>query len=313
MSTPRQHHYLPKFYLRGFERDGELWVYQKGRELRRSSADKEARQRDLYSYRDNDGNLVAAFETWLGDIESAVAPLVPRIEARGFRPSDDEKEALFWFVATMFSRVPSALRVGREKVGPASERIIVDSARSPEAFQKFCRQEAPWLPPDTNLEELRLHALKPNVFASHRDDEMELLSMAEGARQGVEAMRRFHIQYVHAREEDGWIATDEPVVTMYQTGEKQGIGVGFTTPGVKVLMALSSRVALLLGEDVHAADGEAPGYVIRGLNKFLIQCTSRVFYSGQQSPRLKKAADRHIGTYIRGENVNIPMWDGRFI
>src|SRR5437588_732499 len=83
--------------------------------------------------------------------------------------------------------------------------------------------------------------------------------------QGVEVMRKFSIQYVHPRGNDCWIATDEPVVTMYESAENQGVGVGFTTPGVKVLMPLSSRVALLLGEDVQAADGEARGYIVRGL------------------------------------------------
>src|SRR4051812_10772168 len=116
MSTPRQHHYLPEFYVRGFQQKGELWVYQANRDRRRSSAEKEARQRDFYSFRNGEGKLDSSFEHWLGQIESDVAPLIRSIEAGRFVPSSEAHEAILWFVATMFTRVPAALDAGREVV-----------------------------------------------------------------------------------------------------------------------------------------------------------------------------------------------------
>lgn len=313
MSTTRQSHYLPRFYLRGFEGQEGLWVYGRNRGRRRSSAEKEARQRDLYAYREADGRLETAFEDWLGEIESRVAPLVSRIQARGFQPSDEEKQHLFWFVATVFVRVPEAFRNSREVIGPAVERLIAAKAQDLEVFIDFLREDMPWLPADTDFEKLRREALDPELLRATRTPQMELLGMAEAAAQGVEAMSTFNIQYVHANSVDKWITTDDPIMTMFKGNNREGVGVGFTTPGVKVLVPLSSKVALLLGRDVIPADGDANGFVVRGLNRLAMQCANRFVYASEPSDLLQKAVDRHIGTYVRGQNVHLPLWDGKFI
>jgi hypothetical protein len=308
MSTPRQQHYLPEFYLRGFEQKGQLWVYQPNRERRRSTAEKEARQRDVYSFRDELEKLDTSFEHWLGHIESEVAPLIRTIEARRFVPSADAREAILWFVATMFTRVPAALRAGREVVAPATERLLRGAAGSLESFEALLRKNFSGFPLDMDFEDLRQEVLKPECFESHRTPEMDLLSMAEAARQGVEAMQGFRMQFVFPQGEDLWVLSDDPVLTFHEGG----VGVGVTTPGVTLLIALSSRVALLMGNNVIAADADAPSHAVKGLNRFFIQCANFAIYSGESSSRLEKAAAKHIGTFRRGENVHIPMVDGSF-
>jgi hypothetical protein len=62
----RKHHYIPRFYVAGFASVGpkpRLWVYEKGRDPRKSTPKLEGCQRDFYT-REENGEKHFAFEDW---------------------------------------------------------------------------------------------------------------------------------------------------------------------------------------------------------------------------------------------------------
>jgi hypothetical protein len=64
---PRKHHYIPRFYLDGFasrQPKPRLWVYEKGRDARKSTPKLEGCQRDFYTFEQN-GEKDFEFEEWL--------------------------------------------------------------------------------------------------------------------------------------------------------------------------------------------------------------------------------------------------------
>jgi Protein of unknown function (DUF4238) len=83
MNRARRQHYIPRFYLGGFadpdilarQNKEFIWVYEKGKAVRRSSPKTEATHRDFYSFLE-DGSRNVEIEAWLGNLESLVAPIV---------------------------------------------------------------------------------------------------------------------------------------------------------------------------------------------------------------------------------------------
>jgi hypothetical protein len=67
---PRKHHYIPRFYLAGFASPGpkpRLWVYEKGRDPRKSTPKLEGCQRDFYTFEEN-GEKNFEFEQFGADL-----------------------------------------------------------------------------------------------------------------------------------------------------------------------------------------------------------------------------------------------------
>src|SRR6267154_2574190 len=100
------HHYVPKFYLKGFTDKKVLWVYEQGKTLRESKPKAEAHRENFYTYDDN-GYPDNRIEKSLSSAESVVAPIFRKIANPQFQMSDDERTSLFVFVAMTFVRVPA--------------------------------------------------------------------------------------------------------------------------------------------------------------------------------------------------------------
>src|ERR1700689_167553 len=113
MNEPRLQHYIPRFYLSGFtdpriqksEKTNSICVDEKGREIRKSSPKKEARQRAFYSYvQDGTGNYEV--EVWLGKLEDQIAPMIPILAKEKRAVTESEKESLALFMGIMHVRTP---------------------------------------------------------------------------------------------------------------------------------------------------------------------------------------------------------------
>ncbi len=57
---PAKHHYIPKFYQRGFinDKSNQIWVYEKGRQPRRSAIRKAGMKIALYDSRTAMASLI---------------------------------------------------------------------------------------------------------------------------------------------------------------------------------------------------------------------------------------------------------------
>src|SRR4051812_9926725 len=104
-------HYLPRCYLRGFVdpaggKPRRIWVHTfnlASWESRRP--DEVATLPDYYAITRPDGTKDQAWETRLGRLENAVAPILRRI-ARSDAFSDVDMEALITFAGIMYLRLP---------------------------------------------------------------------------------------------------------------------------------------------------------------------------------------------------------------
>ncbi len=146
----KRHHTQPKFYLRRFavpslqkgESEG-FWVYRRGQGTPQwLPAETVCIHSHFYSYVDESGKRNAAIEDLLGEVESAVAPVVERLVSGGFAElGNRDRNRLALFVALAYARTPKTRRmvveaVERREVSKLKE-LAEDDARLAASVAKF--------------------------------------------------------------------------------------------------------------------------------------------------------------------------------
>jgi hypothetical protein len=133
------HHYVPKFYLKGFTDKKVLWVYEQGKPPRASKPKEEAHRENFYTY-DDKGYPDNSVEKSLSTAESVVAPTFKKLANRQCQMSDEERDNLFVFVAMTFARVPAF----RNYLDYAMARVMKhhnkEQAQNKDEFYAHCKK-----------------------------------------------------------------------------------------------------------------------------------------------------------------------------
>lgn len=132
MNRPRQHHYVPRFYLEGFCADDAraVVIYDRVRNAYRAQRPAEvATRRDYYAYEDEHGNRFFDIEEALGQVEAAASETIQRVDNAEALTADD-RMVLATYVAFQYTRTPAyaawleafrAQGVGRDEVDALPE------------------------------------------------------------------------------------------------------------------------------------------------------------------------------------------------
>jgi hypothetical protein len=106
--APTKHHYIPKFYQRGFigDKSNRIWVYEKDREPRQLSIRKTGMKIALYGFTNRQGEIdTETVEKELSRIDDFGAKVIQKVEKKN--PIDDkERQRLCKFVSVMWRRTP---------------------------------------------------------------------------------------------------------------------------------------------------------------------------------------------------------------
>lgn len=114
----RQQHVISDMYLRKFAVAGELFIYEKDRQIRRipvkkGNPIKECRERDYFEYEVNGQKTDNKIENWLAIIETRAADVYPAI-LDGSQLNDHQRIVWATFVASLFLRT----RKVRDQLAP---------------------------------------------------------------------------------------------------------------------------------------------------------------------------------------------------
>ena len=109
MNQPRRHHFVLRFYLKGFcaEDTQGLAVYDRVRNAYRNQRPAEvAHRRDYYAYEDEQGNRCVDIEAALGEVEMAASRSIQRVD-NGDELTDEDRMVLATYVAFQYTRTPA--------------------------------------------------------------------------------------------------------------------------------------------------------------------------------------------------------------
>lgn len=107
LTGPKRQHFLPRFYLDNFARDGLVAVFDRdGNEIRRQQPNNTAVIGHFYTMTDADGRRRFEIEALLAEYESKAKPVIEKLVAGAAKLSADERSDLSIFIALAAMRTP---------------------------------------------------------------------------------------------------------------------------------------------------------------------------------------------------------------
>ncbi len=306
MREPRQHHYIPRFYLSGFadpdilarDRKEVIWVYEKGKEIRRSSPENEAKQRDYYAFLQN-GFRNLEIEAWFGKLEAAVAPVISNLAATPRQVTDSEKQLLAVFVGTMQMRTPAGRYWSDNRIEPLATKLMKETASDPARFRAYL-EENYRLPADDegfDLEEIRRDILagRGEELAAHPG--LNLLGIVQIGHMVAEVLLNMSWQTLCSGQHESFLISDDPVIShvLDPRSNRLHMRMGVGSPGVNVWFPLCRTVCLRIVKGEESGLGRWVPAGIRYINKMMIMCAERWVYASERSRKIKALVDKKGG------------------
>lgn len=302
MSDKLNHHYLPKFYLKGFVSESDIsgiWEYQRGRTYRPGRTNRVKYNPALvslqtagasmgeYAYARSDGTVdYNTYEDALERLEKPADAVFNRI--RNLQPIfASDREILVAYMVMMMKRVPARKGVINEQFPPVLEeqwRKI-----TAEIEQEYIRTDP------TDESAIKLIAAKfkacQRIIEEYRQNgmppEMALKTMVDGPMPRVmDAIGSMIWQFVVAPDNGGFVTGDNPVHTF------KG-GVGLNKPYSEIVFPISSRVALLgTFRDVATGFFPASDQLLKEINRRVVANSTTYVYSSRKEPWIIKVMDK---------------------
>jgi hypothetical protein len=291
MQDKLNHHFLPRFYLKGFASETDIshiWEYQRGRPYLpgRNNRDKynpvfiSLRKAGAalgeYAFPRTDGTIdFNTYEDALEQLEKPSDRVFDRI--RNLQPiGEPDREVFAAYMVTMNKRVPARKELVKEQFPLVLEQ---QWERITGEIESTIAQVAPKDTTRITLLKARLDACQ-QIIETYRQNgmprEMELKTMVRSATNRVlEAMLSMRWQFIVAPSGHRFVTSDNPVHTF------KG-GVGFSKPYSELTFPVSSRV-VLVGTYRKVPQGyfPAPIQLLKEINRRIIASATRFAYSSR--------------------------------
>lgn len=272
MSQPRRHHYLPRFYLESFSREGTLTIYDRSKnEYRRQIPEKVAVEKDYYAVIDADGKKDMGVERFLEKIEHKASLAIKKLDAREML-TPEENEAIALFVGYMKCRVPDF----EKGVNELTEKMLMELSKTLFADEKSAAS--------------LMKQMEADAGESSGLTPADMVAFAEGGLYEIKQTNRgytvdmmitmghkianllMNMDWVilQAPSETAFITTDNPFVLTPPSGHTPGHiygGYGIATKGALKIMPLSAKSVLMITDmGRRVAFKTLPKHVVRKFN-----------------------------------------------
>jgi hypothetical protein len=290
MPSPKRHHYLPEFYLRGFCRDGRFWVFDREKtEFRLQTPTNTTVQTHFYSYRREDGSNDPRLESFFSEVETLAGPIIQRAEASETISSED-RLVLSVFAGLQQSRVPDHEKRQRELRRGIIEKLAGNVV--PATDEELAAAPSV-VPPEQAGPRVSAFELVKNLEALENDQSLAhnyfLRTIIPLATKISSVLLQMSWMIVHPPADSAFVTTDCPFQTLPPPGfDPNGLeGYGIGTPGALKIMPLSQMCCLLvLDEGRLSTHGLATRKQVRQINRALTAtCDNFVIGRDEQQVR----------------------------
>lgn len=271
MSTPKRHHYLPRFYLNNFTRDGILWVFDRERnEYRRQTPINTAVRSHYYSVEDNDGIMQTDIEAILSHIEGDAKQLIEKLIVRD-AITRKQKEKLSYFVALMTYRVPkfenNVNAIKKYLAQRLIDMIFYNKKRTQDIMNQLEQDKGE--KSNVSAKELcEFYKSGEYDIDIHRNESIGL--MLKYSNYLARYLRQMNWLILHAPSNTSFITTDNPVTLIPPQDYDTGLySISIIAKGVKILLPLSYTTCLAiydLGKHIKHLNVESDGVKNVNLN-----------------------------------------------
>jgi len=304
MPDKRNHHFLPRCYLKGFASEDDahhVWEYQRGRSYAPGPVSRAKYNPVLISLRKAgaalgeyacpraDGTIdFNTYEDALERLEKPADSVFNRI--RNLQPIDDsDRDILAAYMVMMIKRVPARKELIRDKFPEVLEKQweLITSEIEEVRAQVDPTDETGLATISAKLE--ACHKIIEIYRQNGMPREMELKTMVESPMPRVmDAIKSMRWQFVVAPNNDSFVTGDNPVHIF------KG-GVGLSKPYSEVTFPVSSKVALLgTFRDVTQGYLTASDQLLKEINRRIIATSTTYVYGSGKWPWVITVMDKEI-------------------
>ena len=306
-SPVADHHYVPKFYLKGFmDRQQVLWVYEKGQNAPRpSNAKKEGHRENYYTFTDR-GTPDDSTEKMLSKAESMVAPTIKKLRNPQFKMNDTQRSELYTFVALMFVRVPAYREFLDAQASKFMKRVSQGLARDRDEFYRTLKAyEAETGESIADPEGLRTFAAGDNYSVTQQSVGYNLLLAFRSCITIFEVLEKeYRYDIYYAAADSYFITCDNPIITIEpDTDGKAWVGMGFGRPNTEVLFPLNKRACLILSRRGTGQQLFASSQMNHQINDMMMHAAQKYVYAPVGYRRISRMFNDRRSQIRYGENA----------
>lgn len=257
-NLPKNHHYIPQFYLNNFSNDTlrkgskRIYVLDKMAEIKTIKLlpiKNIAFQNNLYTYKTKDGKK-ETLEDMLSVVEGAAAEIIRKVEQRKELTTQD-RNSLSLFLSLLWIRVPYAKDQFERSTKELYEAVARKSvAVTPnESLKSFFQKRG------KNFTDKEIEDLKD--FAINKNRSKIVVDVPQGY--WIKMMLRLSIDISPALEITDWefriaekpfafITSDNPFLLVPGRKMDPFEGLGLLTPDVKKIIPITSNICLIMHE-----------------------------------------------------------------
>jgi hypothetical protein len=258
-NVPRKHHYIPKFYLRGFsdlgfgKEQGKVCVVDlRGKKHFTTSAENVAHVRDYYAFESEDGSTNFQVETkFFNGIDGKAAQIIGKINGLKKVTIEDDWDGLCRFIAALEVRTPSQRQTSYEMEQYVFDLMNGHLATSLEACEQRLKEaeEKTGEKVECTPQELMDYVAEYRVKIPQNEHVALMMSVIP---QSEAIIRRMTPHLFIAGENERFITSDYPIVKIDTDEERRReglMGVGWATPEVEAIIPLTKTHCLVLNWD----------------------------------------------------------------
>ena len=297
LTGPKRQHFLPRFYLEGFAKDGFVAVFDRDKkEVRVQQPVNTGVIGHFYTMEDADGRQRFELEQMLSEFEGKASPGIKKLAAME-QPTDEERADLAIFVALAGFRTPDII----ESLKLFNSGLMSDIAKRMFANVELVKETMRGKPGSpTSEEDLEQDAKEMVDFA--QSDQYEVTTNHRWA-VGMAMKMAFEVApllagrnwlVVHRpNEKKSFVTSDAPVVLSTVTPREPSFyGIGFGNADAMVVFPLTQSCALVMfGEDGALQHREIGSDAIRHMNLALADRCQR-FVIGREEALVRSLSDR---------------------
>lgn len=298
LSGPKRQHFLPRFYLEGFSRDGLVAVYdRKQNEVRMQQPVNTGVIGHFYTQVDEQGRQRFELEALLSEFEGKAKPAIQKL-ARGLGLDDQERMDLAGFIALGSGRTPDMVQSIQAINAQLIKRITkIMFADEEGVLERLAKDEDRR---DKSNEELQEEARRLVKFAQAEAYEVNVdekwalqLAMSTAAELApVIANRNWHVLHRDS-EKKSFVTCDSPVILTSTAPRDKSLfrGVGFGTTDALIVFPLTESCVLAMqGFGGGMMHGEIESTKVRDTN-LLVASRCQRFVIGRDAKLIDSLAN----------------------
>jgi hypothetical protein len=297
LTGPKRQHFLPRFYLEGFAKDGKVAVFDReNNEVRVQQPVNTGVIGHFYTMEDAEGRKRFELEQMLSEFEAKASPGIRKLAAQD-QLTDEERADLAIFVALAGFRTPDII----ESLKLFNSGLVTDMAKRMFANVDQVKETMRGKPgAPTSEQELEQEAKEMVEFAESGNYEVTTnhrwaVGMAmQMALQVAPLLAGRNWLIVHRpNDKKSFVTSDAPVVlSTVQPREPSIYGIGFGSADAMVVFPLAQSCSLVMfGEDGALEHRQIDAVAIRHMNLAIADRCQR-FVIGREEPLVRSLSDR---------------------